>query len=135
MDTGRPTIMTPETIAKLEEAFANGASDLEACFYAGIGKSTLYNYQVEFPEFLERKEGLKDMIKYRARKNIADKITAGDIDTSRWYAERRLKDEFSARTEQTGANGMPLIPEKADKELAKEAVTAYLNGHSKDSGE
>lgn len=97
--------MTPETLSKLDEAFANGASDLEACFYAGIGKTTLYNYQEECPDYVERKEGLKNMVKYRARKNIVQKIEAGDLDTSKWYAERRMKEDFSLRTELTGADG------------------------------
>jgi Ca2+-binding EF-hand superfamily protein len=56
---GRPTVMTQETIQKLEQAFAFGSTDEEACFYANIGKSTLYDYIKANPEFSERKEALK----------------------------------------------------------------------------
>lgn len=97
---GRPTIMTPDVVKKLEEAFSNGASDVEACFLAGISKQTLYDYQDKNPEYADRKEALKDMIKYQAKKNIKDKVFDGDVDTSKWYAERKIKEEFSQKIEQ-----------------------------------
>lgn len=96
---GRPTVMTPETIQKLEEAFSVGATDKEAIFIANISSSTFYAYCKEHPEFSERKEALKDMPKYMARKNIVNKIKDGDVPTSQWYAERKGKDEFSNRTD------------------------------------
>lgn len=115
-DTGRPTVMTPETIAKLEIAFSNGASDKEAIFIGGIGSSTFYDYCQANPEFSERKEGLKDMVKYQARKNIVDAILEGDKQQSNWYLERKAKDEFSSRTENTGADGKDLIPDPMSPE-------------------
>ncbi|MBI2342968.1 MAG: hypothetical protein HYV02_01315 [Deltaproteobacteria bacterium] len=47
--------MGPEILRKLEEAFAWGATDREACFYAEIAPSTLYRFQQENGEFLDRK--------------------------------------------------------------------------------
>ena len=96
---GRPTVMTPEIISKLEEAFSIGATDKEAIFVANISSTTFYKYCQENPEFAERKERLKDMPKYKARKNIVDKINSGDVPTSQWYAERKAKEEFSNRTD------------------------------------
>lgn len=98
-DVGRPTVMTEETIRILEEAFSNGATDKEAIFLANISSSTFYAYCKEYPEFSERKESLKDMPKYQARKNIVKKINDGDVTTSQWYAERKMKEEFSNRTD------------------------------------
>ncbi len=108
-DIGRPTVMTPENIAKLEIAFSNGASDLEACFIAGISKSTFYDYCKENPSFSDRKEALKEMPKYRARVNIVEAINSGDKQQSNWYLERKAKSEFAQRTEQTGADGTPIV--------------------------
>ena len=108
-EIGRPTVMTPENIAKLEIAFSNGASDLEACFVAGISKSTFYDYCKENPSFSDRKEALKDMPKYRARVNIVEAINNGDKQQSNWYLERKAKAEFAQRTEQTGADGTPIV--------------------------
>ena len=48
-----------------------------------------------------RKELLKQRLVLKARTNIAEKINKGDIDVSKWYAERKRKDEFSTKTEQT----------------------------------
>ena len=106
-DTGRPTVMTPDIITKLEQAFSIGCSDDEACIYADISRMTLHRYQKDNPEFCDRKELLKQKLVLKARTNIATKINEGDIDVSKWYAERKRKDEFSTKTEQeTKINGI-----------------------------
>lgn len=107
-DVGRPTVMTPENIAKLEQAFSLGATDLEACFFAGIGKTALYEYQEKNPEFAERKAALKDKLVLKSRQVVASALEEGDKQTAQWYLERKKKDEFSQRQEQTGADGNPL---------------------------
>jgi hypothetical protein len=94
---GRPTVMTPEILNKLEEVFAIGGSDNEACFYADIGKSTLYNYQQEHPEFVERKEALKEKPILRARQTVVKALDNPDMALK--YLERKRKQEFSIRTE------------------------------------
>ena len=38
---GRPTIMTPQVLQKLELAFSYGCTDDEACFFADIAPTTL----------------------------------------------------------------------------------------------
>jgi hypothetical protein len=90
--------MTSETLQKLEHAFAIGCTDLEACVYADICSSTLYNYQREYPEFLERKDLLKQTPVLKARTNVMADIEGGNIDTSKWYLERKKKGEFSSST-------------------------------------
>lgn len=97
MKTGRPNVIDNNVLRKLEEAFSFGATDLEACHLANISKTTLYDYQGKNPEFAERKEGLKDMLKYQARVNISKEINKGNLETSRWYLERKAKEEFSTR--------------------------------------
>lgn len=123
-EVGRPTVMTPDIIAKLEQAFSLGASDLEACFYAGIGKTSLYRYQEEHPEFTERKKALKEKLVLKARSVVADALENKDKQTAQWYLERRKKDEFSIRQEQTGADGKDLNPSlnDDDRELLKRFV-------------
>jgi hypothetical protein len=53
--------MTEATVAKLEQAFAFGCTDLEACLYADISKDCLYNYQKKHPEFVDRKALSEEM--------------------------------------------------------------------------
>ena len=105
-DIGRPTVMTPETIARLEDGFLKGMTDKEACLYADIAMATLYNYGEKFPDFLERKEMLKENVKLHARINIAENIIEKkDKLLSQWFMERKVKDEFSLRNEITGKDG------------------------------
>jgi hypothetical protein len=121
---GRPTLMTESTINKLEQAFSNGASDKEACFFAGISHQTLYNYQEKNPEFVERKEGLKDSLKYQAKVNIADRIRSKrllDFNTSTWYLERRDKD-FSLKTQNENNTRVELVLPEERREEIKNAL-------------
>lgn len=85
---GRPTIMTEERVNKLEEAFALGCSDLEACFYADISKQTLYNYQDKNPSFVDRKEALKKNPVLKARKTVLSAIESGDEKVSQWVLDK-----------------------------------------------
>jgi len=94
---GRPTIMTPEVIDKLEEVFALGGSDAEACLWADIATDTLYKYQRENPEFIKRKESLKETPILRARRTVVNALEK-DSDMAMRYLERKRKDEFSPRT-------------------------------------
>ena len=96
---GRPTVMTEETLRKLEHAFINGLSDREACLYADIGTTTLYEYCNDNPDFSERKEMLKEQVKMKAKFNISEAINNNDADMSKWYLERKARDEFSTKQE------------------------------------
>ena len=104
---GRPTVITEKVLQKLEDAFAIGSSDREACLMADISPATLYEYQKIHPEFIERKAQLKEMPKYKARATV-NKFLSTDPDIAKWYLERKAKDEFSTRVENTGAEGKPL---------------------------
>lgn len=95
---GRPTAVTDEVLRKLEEAFAIGASDKEACFYADIVPSTLYKYQEKHPEFTERKDALKERPILMARQSVVNAL-ANDPDLALKYLERKRKSEFSTKTE------------------------------------
>ena len=107
---GRKTVMTPEVVTKLEEAFSRDCTDTEACIFAGISRMTLHRYQEDNPEFCDRKALLKDTLVLKARTNIAERIEKGDLETSKWYIERKKRGEFSTRQEVTGEDGAPIVP-------------------------
>lgn len=65
----------------------------------GIAEQTLYNYCKGHKEFLGRKELLKEQPKIKAKMNIVKNINKEDKDTSKWYLERKSKDEFSLKQE------------------------------------
>ena len=96
---GRPTKFTPEIIAKLEQAFLLGCTDVEACLYADVSKTALYNYQERNPEFVDRKEVLKSNPIMKARKVIVDALDENDVLTAHKVIERKegtkVKQEIS----------------------------------------
>ena len=96
---GRPTVMTEAVLQKLEYGFMKGLTDEQCCGYADISPSTLYNYCNENPEFMERKEQLKNKPSVRAKLNIVDAIEEGNAELSKWWLERKEKSEFSTKQE------------------------------------
>jgi len=91
----RPTVFTKQILQKLDEAFALGCSDEEACFFADISPSSLYNFQNEKPEFLERKQQLKLKPILRARQ-IVIKAMEKNPSLAFKYLERKCRDEFGS---------------------------------------
>lgn len=91
---------SPEALLKLEQAFSLGCSDPEACFYAGIAPSTYYLWCKDEPEISERLKALKNKPILLARQKVVDDIKE-NVDTAKWYLERKCKNEFTTRTENT----------------------------------
>jgi hypothetical protein len=87
---GRPTKMTDETVQKLEDAFAMGCTDAEACLCAGIVKQTLYDYCALNPAFSDRKELLKTNPAIKARHLLFRALESGEADmkTAQWMVEK-----------------------------------------------
>lgn len=120
--------LTEDQISKLEEAFLNQASDAQACFIAGISQQKLKRYEEINPNFEKRKEQLRSLVKYQAKKNITEKVMSGDVEISKWLADRVLKDEgYSTRQEHTGADGMPLIEIVSYKKQQQQALEGELD--------
>ena len=98
-NAGRPRAVTEVVIHKLEHAFSMSFTDSEACLFAGIGMSTLYDYCKANPKFSDKKEMLKGMVGMKAKQNLKDAIEDGDEDISKWWLERKNKAEFSLKQE------------------------------------
>ena len=94
---GRPTKMTDEVVRKLEYAFSKDFNITEACHYAGIGRNTYYDWLENNEEFSNRIEQAQSDLKRKAKMNIADKIEEGDTEVTKWFLERRAKDEYSVK--------------------------------------
>ena len=93
---GRPTVMTDLVLKKLEEAFAWGCSDKEACIYADISEKTLYNYQDKNEDFLQRKELLKERPVLLARKTVVENLEKNP-NLALKFLERKAPKEFNGR--------------------------------------
>lgn len=103
-NVGRPSIIDEIVLQKLEYAFTMDSTDEEACTFADISPATLYNYQKEHPEFLERKKMLKLWPVLKARQTV---VKALDTPIhAEWYLQRKRKNEFSERSEHIGIVGV-----------------------------
>lgn len=115
---GRPTVMTPMVISKLETAFSLDSTVTEAIFYAGISKDSYYDFINANPEYTERFEALRNRLVLKARETVAREI-GKNYGNSMDYLTRKRKNEFSTRQELTGAEGTPLAPTLTDEEKDK----------------
>lgn len=102
---------------QLEEAFAIGCTDIEACAYADISTKTLYRYEEKHPEFRERKLTLKEKPALLARKTIVNNLD--NIDTAFKYMERKKKAEFAPHSTMIVDEGKGHLEDDRKKEVAK----------------
>jgi len=100
-------------------------SDEEACLYAGISTSTLYNYQKKYPEFLEIKQQLRLHPNMNAKKELVDQIK-GNIDQAKWWAKnhKSMRGDFGELQELKSTVPM-LEVEGSDAEV--DALTRKYN--------
>jgi hypothetical protein len=91
--------MTPKVFRLLDEAFLDGASVVEAAIYAGISKTTLYDYIEAHSDYSERINAIKNQTGLRAKRNIRKEIEEGKIPISQWYLERR-DDDYKPKQKQ-----------------------------------
>ena len=124
---GRPRVMDDKMIAELEYAFSIGCSDGEACAYAGICRQTLYTFQLENPDFVDRKEQLKQKPILKARTTIIKALNSDNLELAKWFLERKRKHEFSTKIESesqvTTVNRFSMMTE--------EQLDAYIKANNK----
>lgn len=93
--------MTDVVLNLLRHAYGYGASDVEACQYAGIGKTALYDYLKEHPDFAEEREALQTKTNLLARKTVNEEmvnpenVKRGSLALD--YLKAKLPNEFAPR--------------------------------------
>ena len=102
----KATVMTTVKLEEFKRAFSMWFTKAEACLYCKVNQSTFFDYCSKNPEFVELIPTLQSMPKLRAKINILNSIENNDseytkqkMDDSKWYLERKVKDEFSLRQE------------------------------------
>lgn len=102
---GRPTVMTPDTIAKLEQAFAIDATVEEACSYADISRDSFYDYLKKEPKFSDRIAELRQRPILKARQTVVKSLD--NPQHAQWYLTRKKKKEFGENIDVT-SDGKPI---------------------------
>lgn len=91
---------TPTVIKALEEALGLGCSIVNACLQAGISESTYHRWCEEDEKLKKRFAMLRQKQILKARKIIDKALNENDVNTAKWYLERKCKDEFSPTVKQ-----------------------------------
>lgn len=120
-EVGRPTVITPEVLNKLQQAFLRGYSNRAACIYADLVEGTYYKYCKENPEFIKKKEAWQENPVSLARDAVYNSLVEGDVQTAKWTLERKCKDEYSLRVENINqeTTEIPLRDNERMKEIKK----------------
>jgi transposase len=121
MMAGRKTKYTPETVKRLTDAIALGATDKLACAYAGIDESTFYAWlkaKTEFSDAIKEAEG-KGAITWLAK--IEKAATDGNWQAAAWKLERRYPQMYGRTIDVTSKGDkvkayIGFSPDEWDKE-------------------
>lgn len=105
---GRPTVMTPDVLAKLEQAFAIDASVDEALSYASLKPDAYYDYLKKHPEFSDRIKELRQRPILAARQRVVKGVTE-NYSNAMDYLKRKKKLEFGDNIDMT-SNGESIAP-------------------------
>lgn len=89
---GRPTLMTPEVVAKLEQVFAIDGTVEEACSYAEISRNTFYDYVKKNTDFSNRIEDLRQRPILKARQTVVSSLS--EPNNAFRYLEKKRRQEF-----------------------------------------
>jgi len=94
--------MTSEVLTLLKYSLVMGSTVKEACLFAGISQWNYFDWKKRYPKLFDNIESLKDMPVLKSRFTIWKNLE--NVETAKWYLERKKKDEFSIRTESVNTN-------------------------------
>lgn len=119
-NSGRPTVITPEILLKIEEVAALDGTVEEMLFFADISKGAYYDYMAVHPEFKARIERLRETSILAARRVVIEKSKESYY-TATDYLARKRKREFSlhADLEVTHTVPKPILDMLSSGEVKK----------------
>ncbi len=86
-----------------------GYSVTKACKISGIRHQTVSEWLKNDEELRLKFESWQAMPDVKARQNVVAGLEQGSVDLSKFWLERREKEDFSLRQETTGADGGPVV--------------------------
>ena len=93
----RPTHYTPETVKRIMEALAAGASYKMAAAYGGISYETFRTWRAEFPAFSAAIEKAEAEAVVGRLEVIDDAAVDGNWQAAAWWLERKYPDEWGRK--------------------------------------
>lgn len=104
---GRPTKYSPEVVKRITDALRGGNTRRAACAAGSISQDTLAVWLRENPDFSDAVEKAEGEAELRNLAVIQD-ATKTTWQAAAWWLERKHKQDWSSRVEQTGADGQPV---------------------------
>lgn len=92
----------------LERYLILGYSLVKCCQLGGLTWSNVDFHYKTNNKFRLAVDGLINAPNVKARANIINDINRGNIDSSKYWLERREREDFATRQENTGKDGEPL---------------------------
>lgn len=87
-----------------------GCSRREACIHVKVPPTTVQNWIQKSKKIAEEFESAEIYLDVVAEKVMAeDIIDKKNVETAKWYLERKKKNKYSTRSEHTGEEGSPLF--------------------------
>lgn len=122
--------MTSDTIGKLEEAFALGASVKDACVHAHISRDSYYRWLRNEPGLSDRFERLQLEPILRAKKTIVDHLD--DPRIAAWYLERKRRKEYAKNAESVSENEIREEPDIFGERFGPRSTIRLMPGFMED---
>jgi transposase len=124
-----------EEVTELLKPYLEGGMSVRgACQQIGIPQQTVDTWIQNDEELQLKVTSWKNKRVLKALSNIGKSLDEGDINTSKWFAERVLKTDFSTRSEVVGAIGitgdLPEDLKNRSQEIINDAKRESLNAGS-----
>ena len=95
---GRPSVITEQVVAKLEELFKIGCTVETACNYAEIDKSTYARHLQSDPAFATRIRKSQEFARIAAGQLVVnDFVKNKNVDSAKWWLEKKHRAEFGSQ--------------------------------------
>jgi len=116
---GRPTKYTVQNVNRILDALRGGNTRRASCAAGNISQDTFANWLRDHSAFSDAVQKAEGEAELRNLAVIQD-ATKTTWQAAAWWLERKHKQDWSSRVEQTGADGSPVkvIVEYSDKPLA-----------------
>ncbi len=120
---GRPTVITPKVVSKLEALFSVGLTVREACLESGISHEAYYSRVRSDEQFADKMANAQNNLTNTAKKVVAYKLMDQDAKTAMWWLDRLDKKEMAKQ--QAVTDGLPTAETETEPLSFEDMIELY----------
>lgn len=121
----RPTVITAKVVRLLVTCFQNGLTVRQACWQSGVSHEAYYQRLRSDSEFADIMSKAQQLPSMTARNNVLKAIKKGDLSSSRWWLERKDKEEFSSKADVTMQEEVTTMPSSVEVERIRQSAQRF----------